>query len=157
MPQSLYDLEGEHLLSGVEVLSSGGYGYGVVFTLDGVSYEVLEDPDDGYRSHCGELTVAEQPPKFSFPPRPSSVLCATMIRWLSGMMIFWIFTIQRRTSGFSPSEPQIMMTGTPTLIWSITLSISLQPGKRFPRPSSVPFYRRRVSYVEVLMGARRAP
>ena len=51
MPQSLYDLEGEHLLSGVEVLSSEGYGYGVVFTLDGVSYEVLEDPDDGYRSH----------------------------------------------------------------------------------------------------------
>lgn len=74
MPQSLYDLEGEHLLSGVEVLSSEGYGYGVVFTLDGVSYEVLEDPDDGYRSHCGELTVAEQPPKFSFPPQP--VLCA---------------------------------------------------------------------------------
>lgn len=37
MPQSLYDLEGEHLLSGVEVLSSEGYGYGVVFTLDGVS------------------------------------------------------------------------------------------------------------------------
>ena len=74
MPQSLYDLEGEHLLSGVEVLSSEGYGYGVVFTLDGVSYEVLEDPDDGYRSHCGELTVEEQPPKFSFPPQP--VLCA---------------------------------------------------------------------------------
>ena len=96
----------------------------------------------------------------SFPSlrSPSSVLCAPMIRWLSSMMIFWIFTIQKQTSGFSPSEPQIMMTDTPTLTWSITLSIfPATNAKRFPRPSSVPFYRRRVSYVEVLMGARRAP
>lgn len=157
MPQSLYDLEGEHLLSGVEVLSSEGYGYGVVFTLDGVSYEVLEDPDDGYRSHCGELTVAEQPPKFSFPPQP--VLCAMrhndpMVEQHDDILDF-----------YNPETNQrILSLGTanyddwyPTLIWSITLSIFPATNARFPRPSSVPFYRRRVSYVEVLMGARRAP
>ena len=70
---SLSDLEGEHLISGLEILSSEGehpYRYGVVFTLDGVSYEALEDPEDGYRSCRGALTEAEQPPRFSFPPQP---------------------------------------------------------------------------------------
>ena len=158
MPQSLYDLEGEHLLSGVEVLSSEGYGYGVVFTLDGYPMRFWRIPTTAIVAIVVNLRWRNSLRSFPSLRSPSSVLCAPMIRWLSSMMIFWIFTIQKRTSGFSPSEPQIMMTGTPTLIWSITLSIfPATNAKRFPRPSSVPFYRRRVSYVEVLMGARRAP
>lgn len=73
----LSDLVGLHTLSGVET------GYTVVhdewegnqdcqfvkFTLDGVHYMAVEDPDDGYRSRCRDLVVSDTPPRYSFPPQ----------------------------------------------------------------------------------------
>lgn len=41
----------------------------VKFTLDGVHYMAVEDPDDGYRSRCRDLAVSDEPPKYSFPPQ----------------------------------------------------------------------------------------
>lgn len=68
---------GLHALSGVET------GYTVVydewdgdldcsfvkFTLDGIHYMAIEDPEDGYRSRCKDLIVSDEPPKYSFPPQ----------------------------------------------------------------------------------------
>ncbi|AWY06821.1 MAG: hypothetical protein [Caudoviricetes sp.] len=48
----------------------------LLFTLDGVTYRMVEDPDDGYRSYCDDLTVSEKPPRYSFPP--VRVVCSMM-------------------------------------------------------------------------------
>lgn len=63
----LSDLVGEHELSGVDsgVLrvdhSWGGGDYAanrLLFVLDGVAYQAIEDDNDGYRSSMGEITTA---------------------------------------------------------------------------------------------------
>ena len=74
----LSDLVGTHMLSGVEI------GYMTVtneywcetqncqyvkFTLDGIHYSAVEDPNDGYRSWCRELVISEEPPRYSFQPQ----------------------------------------------------------------------------------------
>lgn len=52
----LSDLVGTHVLSGIETGNRpiGGWQY-VRFTLDDYTYELEEDPDDGYRSYYNEL------------------------------------------------------------------------------------------------------
>ena len=79
----LSDLVGIHKLSGVEtgqvnVTDEFGdtqdCGF-VKFTLDGVHYMAVEDPDDGYRSRCRELVVSEQAPRYSFPPPRNAYPC----------------------------------------------------------------------------------
>lgn len=79
----LEDLTGLHKLSGIDTgtLTRDGYwgeetcNY-IKFTLDGVHYLAVEDPDDGYRSRCEELVVSEEPPKFTFPPQ--EMVCSMM-------------------------------------------------------------------------------
>ena len=51
-------LVGEHLLTAV---AYGKDGNGV-FKLDGVTFEAVEDPDDGYRSYMDELKIANAIP-----------------------------------------------------------------------------------------------
>ena len=73
----LSDLVGIHKLSGVEtgqVSITDEFGDTqdcgfVKFTLDGVHYMAVEDPEDGYRSRCRELVVSDQAPRYSFPPQ----------------------------------------------------------------------------------------
>ncbi len=73
----LSDLVGAHQLSGVEIgqvpianIWSDDPECGFVkFTLDGVHYIAVEDPDDGYRSRCRELVVSDEAPRYSFPPQ----------------------------------------------------------------------------------------
>lgn len=73
----LQDLVGLHDLSGIEigkmVLKAVYYGEQrcnfVKFTIDGVHYLAVEDPDDGYRSFCRDLTTSDEAPRFSFPPK----------------------------------------------------------------------------------------
>ena len=72
----LKDLVGVHLLSGID---EGVEQYGeswerldssnVLFTLDGITYKAVEDPDDGYRSYLGDIFVSDTKPKFTFPPQ----------------------------------------------------------------------------------------
>lgn len=78
----LSDLTGLHTLSGVDVGDmevedewSGELQFCqyVKFTLDGVHYMAVEDPDDGYRSRCRDLVISDTPPKYSF--RPQSMNC----------------------------------------------------------------------------------
>lgn len=64
---------GGHKFSGCELTREeieryfGTENCGVcLFTLDGVTYKAVEDPDDGYRSYCKELIVTEQKPRYSF-------------------------------------------------------------------------------------------
>lgn len=59
---------GKHTFSGCEIIP-GSYQQGgcCLFTLDGVTYAAVEDPDDGYRSYCLEPMIAEQKPRYSFP------------------------------------------------------------------------------------------
>ena len=70
----LNDLVGKHILSGVEVgtlerkawfgIEQCNY---IKFTLDGVTYIAIEDPDDGYRSYMEELEISEKPCKVKLP------------------------------------------------------------------------------------------
>ena len=71
---TLHDLIGVHTLTGIE--------YGHVrhrndlyeeaancgkFTLDGVTYAAIEDPEDGYRSCMSDLIICEEPAKIQLP------------------------------------------------------------------------------------------
>ena len=59
---------GSHVLSGVELKNEnivGEYGYTdtvnvCLFTLDGITYRLVEDPCDGYRSYCGDLCLVRE-------------------------------------------------------------------------------------------------
>ena len=46
---------GEHVLNAV-MYGENGNG---VFSIDGVTYEAVEDPDDGYRSYLDEIKVTK--------------------------------------------------------------------------------------------------
>ena len=70
----LKELVGAHILSGVEVGCEERQIYSwaehrnyVKFTLDGVTYKAVEDPDDGYRSYMEELEVSETSCKTKLP------------------------------------------------------------------------------------------
>ena len=74
----LRELVGEHNFSGIEngcidvqdsyYCDSRSCNF-VKFTLDGVHYMAVEDPDDGYRSCCRDLMVSDEAPKNSFAPQ----------------------------------------------------------------------------------------
>lgn len=72
----LIDLEGRHVMTGIETgqmespegiwLRSSACNY-VKFTLDGVTYRAVEDPDDGYRSYCRDLVIDESECRYKLP------------------------------------------------------------------------------------------
>ncbi len=67
---SIEDLVGSHVLSGVE---RGYTEYDnenvefLSFTLDGVNYMAVEDPEDGWRSSLREIIITEKTPKIKLP------------------------------------------------------------------------------------------
>ena len=69
----LEDLVGEHILSGVEVgrieleECGGEESNCIKFTLDGVTYLALEDPEDGYRSYLRELVIVDEACRIKLP------------------------------------------------------------------------------------------
>lgn len=72
----LKDLVGEYLLQGIETgVTSYRFEYGfyvgdcnyIKFTLDGVTYMAVENPDDRYRSYLEELQIVEEPCKTKLP------------------------------------------------------------------------------------------
>ncbi len=72
---SLEILCGSHVLSGVELKNENVKNeFGetetvnvCLFTLDGITYRLVEDPDDGYRSYCNDLAISDVPPRYTFP------------------------------------------------------------------------------------------
>ena len=71
----LKDLVGKHLLTGVDEFTKAEIVYGgfedcqyLNFILDGVTYTVIEDPDDGYRSSMKEIKVSDVPLTNMFAP-----------------------------------------------------------------------------------------
>lgn len=78
---NLNSLKGKHFLSGVDFDShkwEDDYNEDsntMLFILDGITYEAIEDPDDGYRSTLGSLTITNKKVKNIFPKH--EVLCVT--------------------------------------------------------------------------------
>jgi hypothetical protein len=75
--EKLESLVGKHLLTGVDqgqapYTDEYGEKYEdaetISFTLDGVTYTAVEDPDDGYRSMMGDLIVSDRKLSNTFPP-----------------------------------------------------------------------------------------
>ena len=70
----LRDLVGDHILTGVDRLMNTDtderYEQVAVlnFTLDGVTYSAIEDPDDGYRSLLDEIRISDRVPVNIFEP-----------------------------------------------------------------------------------------
>lgn len=66
---NLTDLVGPHILSGVDRDTTEVQRWGdefikaqvLRFTLDGVTYMAVEDPDDGYRSSLDYVAISERP------------------------------------------------------------------------------------------------
>ena len=68
----LKDLAGAHKLSGVDY--SCAYDViTILFCLDGITYEAISDPADGYRSYMKELSITEKRCKNIF--QPQDVIC----------------------------------------------------------------------------------
>lgn len=64
----LTELQGTHIWSGIEVgCNKDDDAQYVKFTLDGVTYLAIEDPDDGYRSFMQELRIVSEPRKVALP------------------------------------------------------------------------------------------
>lgn len=70
----LKDLVGRHILSGIETgqVKRTIFGYEeecnyIKFTLDGVHYMAVEDPDDGYRSYLYDLEISDTPCRYPLP------------------------------------------------------------------------------------------
>jgi len=68
------DLVGKHELSGLDSFAvenddSERDENIFRFVLDGTTYTIKEDRDDGYRSFAGDLTVSNEDVKFKFPPQ----------------------------------------------------------------------------------------
>lgn len=70
----LKELEGKHILQGIEVSSEPTTGWSwcnnanyIKFKLDGVTYKATENPDDGYRSYCKELEIVKDNPEIPLP------------------------------------------------------------------------------------------
>lgn len=75
---TLEKLTGEHVLTGVDYGTmdapcwydkdqTENVQYGR-FVLDGVTYEIREDPSDGYRSYARDIAVVSAPVGNTFPP-----------------------------------------------------------------------------------------
>lgn len=70
----LKDLIGKHIFSGCELTSTNRKNFGghfencgvCLFTLDGITYKAVENPDDGYRSYMDELEISDVAPRYSF-------------------------------------------------------------------------------------------
>ena len=70
MPNKLIleNLVGSHILQGIEVGTRLGNDFWnkdeecnyIKFTLDGITYIVLENPDDGYRSYAEDLEIVDE-------------------------------------------------------------------------------------------------
>lgn len=72
----LKQLAGMHCLLGCDYLpqyTDAGGGTAICFNLDGITYTVLEDENDGYRSAAGEILVDKDTVKNVFGP--IMVLC----------------------------------------------------------------------------------
>lgn len=70
----LDELVGKHEISGLDsfTIESSDERYdisGYRFVLDGVTYAIREDIDDGYRSYCGDLTLSNDKVRYNFPPQ----------------------------------------------------------------------------------------
>lgn len=67
----LIDLCGQHIFSGIEpfTVKTGwcANSNGVRFVFDGVTYEAVEDPADGYRSFLGRINESDVMPNNTFP------------------------------------------------------------------------------------------
>lgn len=71
---SFESILGKHVLSGIDYVKECEEIYkghkealdSVLFTLDGITFKLTENPDDGYRSYCEELELAECSPKYTF-------------------------------------------------------------------------------------------
>jgi hypothetical protein len=78
----LNELCGMHKLSGVYLCETTytncweeTYTVNAIrFILDGVTYEAIEDPDDGYRSYMSELRTTDEKVRYTFPS--VDVLCS---------------------------------------------------------------------------------
>lgn len=68
-------LVGEHIMTGIELGQINRKPFGDIevivgcakFTLDGVTYIAIENPDDGYRSWIEALETTDEPCKYKLP------------------------------------------------------------------------------------------
>jgi len=74
----LKDLCGFHKFQGIEVSMKKNTGSSSVFQeyencqvvkimLDGTTFELMENPDDGYRSFCEDAIISDDTPRYTFP------------------------------------------------------------------------------------------
>src|SRR5678815_355131 len=81
---TLESLVGEHVLTAVEFDTDprrdewSGPANAIYFTLDGVTYKVTEDPDDGYRSSMRDIEVSDRVLSNTFEA------CRVVARYITG-------------------------------------------------------------------------
>ena len=74
----LKDLCGFHKFQGIEISMKKNTGFSSIFQeyencqvvkimLDGTTFELMENPDDGYRSFCEDVIISDDMPRYTFP------------------------------------------------------------------------------------------
>lgn len=69
---TLIDLVGEHLFSGIDVSEEKYEGQScevINFILDDITYKVIENPSDGWRSYLGDIKISNEKILNTFPPQ----------------------------------------------------------------------------------------
>lgn len=90
----LNELCGMHKLSGVDLCETTYTNKweeteivnAIRFILDGVTYEAIEDPADGYRSYMEELRTTDEKVRYTFPP--VDVLCSLSEKYDDDVLCF---------------------------------------------------------------------
>lgn len=80
------ELYGSHVLTGVDIIEDTGDGAKCIFTLDGIHYEAVENPDDGYRSYLGYIRTTETAPRVTFEEE-KVIVCGWESRGTEGLQI----------------------------------------------------------------------
>lgn len=96
----LKDLVGEHILDGVDFLFGKVEVYDscfedaqiMRFRLDGIVYDVAEDPEDGYRSSMREITTSTAPMKNTFTPVKVSCIYKDLDDYGNTSDLLYIYT-----------------------------------------------------------------
>ncbi len=97
----LDELLGEHVLDavdfGTESVKQWSDCQVMRFRLDGKVYTAIEDPDDGYRSHCSKIAVSFEEMANVFPPVRVLVRAKERSQWCECDIVEMIDVVTTKT------------------------------------------------------------
>lgn len=91
------------------------------FIIDGITYEIEEDPSDGYRSYCGSLKITNEKVVNTFPPQAifGKMIDEHLIEFYDGVNQGLVLTIG--TGDYDDYYPYCIMSWYPQNLYCNTI------------------------------------